>query len=428
MRVRRVIQLLVILCCILTVTSKLNAKTTVPIPPNHHFLIADSPSSNESAPSIAYDPDRQQFLVAYINLVAQPPAINAVCINGMGEVISSYVLGSGWDPDAVYDPANNSYIIVWEEYVQASAVRTIMANSVSGTCCQQVGCAGAPFEVSGDRSGDELWAAVAYNQHAAHQDLLIVWWEDEDILNQNSIWGRRMDGTTLKGPSFPIVSKSTEDNIRPDVAYNLNMNEFIVVYAKDLTDGTTANSFDIYGIRLKNEANSTGGVISGSEHAIDTTINNQYDPAVAAYRLNQNTPYFVVFTDEFSDTKGDIRGYLLDKTGNPQTLVRIATETNAWEENPRIHSFEPRGGYAVVWTHMVTIPNRDVMWRKVSPQGQTGNAHIVFDSPNQETQPDIINCIDFPFAVWTDVDGSDAGVYGRFLYEKTFIPLVLRNP
>ena len=232
-----------------------------------------------------------------------------------------------------------------------------------------------------------------------------------------------------KGSKFPIMNDTASDAIRPDVAYNLNMNEFIVVYAKDLTNGTGTNAFDIYGIRLKNEANSTGGIIGGSEKAIDNSSNEQFYARVATYRLNHDTPYLVIFRDKWNDVQGDIRGYLVNKEGNPVQLLNISTQPNVIESYARIHSNEERGGYAVVWHENHDESGFDVKWRSISHDGILGSTGVVTQRPFDEGFPDIVNSMPFPFATWeSHAESNNYDVFGRFLYQKTFLPSVLRHP
>jgi hypothetical protein len=52
----------------------------------------------------------------------------------------------------------------------------------------------------------------------------------------------------------------------------------------------------------------------------------------------------------------------------------------------------------------------------------------VMTLPVSNDNPDIVNSFPFPFAVWVLNDGTGNDVYGRFLYEETFLPAALRHP
>jgi hypothetical protein len=95
----------------------------------------------------------------------------------------------------------------------------------------------------------------------------------------------------IKGGRIPI-SMTSDSHQEPDVAYNLNMNEYFVVYNRPSTVGGDVN---VYGRRITWD----GAYLS--EIPIDTSGNDQFDPAVAAYRLNRTTPYLVVFSDQWNN-------------------------------------------------------------------------------------------------------------------------------
>ena len=423
MRFRNIVRLLIIVGCILGITSTTSAEKQIYVPRNEPFPIAQVALNSEYDPTIAYDFIKQQYLVSFVNELGGSYAVNAVCLDKEGTIIQTYVLGNGLSPDAVYNPSNDTYIVVWEY----STTGNIGGARVSGNCCPQVGCTSAPWNVTYDRPGYEGTPAIAYNEHASHEDMLIVWADDENQSSHWAVWGRRLSGTTFMGSSFPITSTTTAHNYQPDVAYNLNMNEFIVVYTTDSSKGMNQTTRDINARRLWNGAGSTGGLLA--ESAIDTSGGSQDSPAVATYRLNHNTPYLVIFRDHWNDNAGDIRGYLLNKDhAMPMQLLNIATRSGIPEDTPKISSFEPRGGYAVVWTESLSGSNSNVLWRKVSPEGLMGNTIGVATTPVTNWYPDIANSLPFPLAVWVTNDGTGNDVFARFLYVETYLPAVMRNP
>lgn len=125
MRIGKLFRSLLVLTCSLTLTSTLHAATAVHVPHNNAFKIAAVPGNDENSPALAYDPGRQRFLVANVN-VSTVPVINAVCLNRDGSILATYVLGNGNDPDTVYDPSNDAYIVVFEDN------GTIMASRIAG--------------------------------------------------------------------------------------------------------------------------------------------------------------------------------------------------------------------------------------------------------------------------------------------------------
>lgn len=210
----------------------------------------------------------------------------------------------------------------------------------------------------------------------------------------------------------------------PDLAYNLNMNEYLVVFTRLPSGG---GSYGVYARRVRGDGGTQPGLLK-----IDDTDNDQYNPAVAAYRLNHDTPYLVVFNDTWNDTAGDVRGYLVDKEGNPDTLLNIAETKGQQEFDPAIAHSEAWGGYFVTWTQG-PITDHDIFGRQVSNIGLpypefdiSGSAAtpLVCDrSSSQITVGDVS-----ALAVWTDPCGSAGGldILGRMLGYQIYLPLIIR--
>jgi hypothetical protein len=208
---------------------------------------------------------------------------------------------------------------------------------------------------------DEMRPRVDYNTHPSYDSFLVVWYEIDS--SGMSTWvyvrGRLVTGVEGAGVSgsntlvtdSEIAVDQVNYHLVPDVAYNLNHNEFLVVYVKDpsLAGGTGAE--DIYGRRM-----TADGVLL-AENAIDSSGEKQDYPAVAAYRLNMTNPYVVVFEDYWNDSAGDVRGYYLGVDGTPTTLITFADTSGEIEKMPHIASSEALGGYTAVWTEFDTTEN-----------------------------------------------------------------------
>jgi hypothetical protein len=206
--------LFAIIVIVLVVTSSAQADVTVVYPPPYGIPVAVATDVQETSPAVAYDPGRRQYLVAFNAYTFSTSVIKATCLNQFGEIVASYTLGKGIHPDVVFDPAHDMYMVIWENHTSGR----IDAVNVSGSCCPSPSvCVGIPFTVTGDRPGYEAWPSIAYNAHAAHQDFLIVWHDDENTVNTYGVWGRRMITTTLKGESFHINHPESSYNYAADV-------------------------------------------------------------------------------------------------------------------------------------------------------------------------------------------------------------------
>jgi len=167
----------------------------------------------------------------------------------------------------------------------------------------------------------------------------------------------------------------TDINFEPDVTYNLNMNQFFAVYTH------SAASLDVYARLVAHDH--LGNLVLLAETIIDSSGDDQYNPAVAAYRLNHATPYLAVFSDTWNDSTSDVRGYLVDQDGLPNTLINIADTQGQREFNPAIAHSEDWGGYLVTWTQG-PVSDTDIFGMRVSNTGVTDDE---FDIANFGTAP-----------------------------------------
>jgi len=375
--------------------------------------IATVLGNTEEFPAVAYDEGRDRYLVVYQN----DSTINGICLTAAGDTVAAYAIGTGVRPDVAYNVRNDQYLVVWDD------TSDIEGAYVSGTCCMDPGCNGAPFPISYDRPGLEFGPAVAYNHHPNYKDYLVVWTDDGNLVSHWAIYGRRVTSSyAFSGSSFAITETTAAWNYDPDVAYNLNMNEYLVVYISRPFLGSDLQPGDVYGRRVYN----AGGGGLHPEQAIDTSAGHQDQPSVAAYHLNASTPYVVVFRDYWNDTAGDVRGYLANTNGAPVSLLHISTEPLVPETQPDIASSDAMGGYVVAWTRE-TMPGADIYARRMSSTGVMEDVIEITALSNYEEEAVVAGGVPVPIAVWHAGNGADMDVYGRFLYRQTYLPLTLRG-
>jgi hypothetical protein len=370
-------------------------------------------SSDHQNPAVAYDEGRDRYLVVY---EAPSGGQAAVCVDPDGTIVRIYTAGSGQHPDVVYSADHDQYLIVYD------SGGNIEGQFVSGSCCMQVGCIGAPFVISGDRPSTEYGPAVAYNTNSNHQDYLAVWTDTGGF--GNGVYARQiLSAAQTPNPSFAITDTTAAWNYEPDVAYNLNRNEYLVVYTHDSSKGGDPNALDIYGRLVKN----FGGVAPLAENPINTSANVQQHATVAAHRLNYETPYLVAFDDYWNDPAGDVRAYLVFTTGVPSTPINIATVSGRQEILPDLASSEPLGGFTAVWMQE-NGSDWDVYWRRVNDNGFLyPSAPVVAVVGKSEEYPTVAGGIPTTLAVWQE-QNADWDIYARCLdYHKVYLPLVLRN-
>ena len=282
------------------------------------------------------------------------------------------------------------------------------------------------FVISGDRPGVEANPRVAYNRHDLHQDYLVVWIDQHATLM--AVWARRVSATGPTGSSFTVASEAGASITDPDVAYNLNHNEYLVVYVRD-PGGPGAK--DIYGRRVHNAAG--GGLLP--IQPIDRSSGDQEYPVVAAHHLNQATPYLVVYRDYRTDTvNGDIRGYLCTAKGEPSSLLNIAAASGLVEGSPAIANADSLG-YTLVWQQYDPDSKGWAIFGRRVTGG--GDMHPSFEvslggrelpANHEEFWPAVAGGAPNALVVWHENLSTpmNLNVFGRLLGYRVYLPLMRR--
>ena len=378
------------------------------------FLISERTSS-ESQPAIAFNPNDQEFLVVWSNYWG-PNAwdIYAQRVSIDGQLLSWFYVGDGWYPDVAYNPANNSYLVVYMREDSMSGDNDIWGRHVAST-----GLLDSEFSIA-ISAADEGYPSVAYNEHTNFQDFMVVWARD-DLIQAQRVAGSPQGGpggSNLIGSKLD-VSQAGRIAWWPDIAYNLNRNEYLVVYQQESTPGSFI--FDIYGRRI------TGDSILLTEQAIDASGNDQVNPKAAAYWPNNATPYLVVFDDMWNDSQGDVRGYLVDGDGMPNTLINISIESNIYEGDPEVVSSVTMGGYSVIW--LKTDGATHLWGRRVSP---TGTVEPVFQisetalSPGYYAESAVAGGSPVGLVAWETTGQPLRDLAGRLLSYGVHLPVIRR--
>lgn len=392
------------------------------------FPVDIGPGDQEN-PAIVYNSQHQEFLAAYN---VSGGTINIARLSNTGAVLFNdppvtYAF-NGESPALAYNSAADQYLLVWCE---GADIKMTRFNGIGELIIPTVTIStpGIAWSVA--------HPAVDFNVHGSWENFLVVWEAEvqKGAVTTNIVMARRVAGVSgagdgggeFIGGEFEIASSTTEWNTEPDVAYNLNHNEFLVVYTRDSSMGINPQVQDVYGTLI----NASGGVMA--EHAIDNAGMGQYAPVVAAYRLNQATPYLVIYTDN-GDPQGSVWGQLVDVAGNPSGgVLSIGAIWGTPEGEPDIASSEALGGYTVAWSRF--DGDWDIYVRRVSNTGNMEDAINVSVCGNvligcNEQSPAVAGGSPVTMTLWQDgcFPGSAGGwdIAGRLLGYWIYLPLVVR--
>lgn len=221
-----------------TIASMLTTTEPIPISPD---------MSMQRHPALAYNSQDDEYLIVWWdnNIRGQITSVEesgSIIFVGQDFCISTAT--SGEERLAVaYNSTDNEYLVVWKDGRNFDVTNwDIYAQRVSADGELK----GDNFSIA-DEIKEQFVPAVAYNSE--HNEYLIVWADlREEVAREYDIYGQRLSGTGQPhGPNF-IIASNEHWQAYPDVAYNSENNEYLVVWQEDQRNGSPD---DIYGQRVQ---------------------------------------------------------------------------------------------------------------------------------------------------------------------------------
>ncbi|MBW7885999.1 MAG: hypothetical protein H3C34_25895 [Caldilineaceae bacterium] len=383
-------------------------------------VMADG-SLSEMRPAIAYNGDRDEYLVVWYNDRPGNDDIRAQRVAGNGALRGGpfYIsAGSGAErrnPSVAYSPDQKRYLVVWEH--DDGTYSRIFGRVVEGT--GQL--AGTEFPIStGPALKNCFTPAIAYASTA--NKFLVVWQRTVVAALSSDIEGQvLMDTGSPQGTNFIIHQGTTPfDSAAPALAYNRRRNEHLVVWEQL---DKSASITDIYG-RLVT-GNGTPLLPESIEYARFTVSN--YKPAVAAIpTASPIGQYFIIWELQYAAGDRNIYGRIAAGDGSPGTGLYLAGSVRD-ETSPAIVGDEGRQLYFGVWTRPADPPLAlESIYYRLS---NTGAVTLVPDTwlmgsfaghaaVATGTSGDI-------FTVAEDLPlGGTQGIYGQLWGERVYMPVV----
>ena len=366
-------------------------------------------------PAVAYNWKHDEYLVVWQNTWGGGGSdIYAQRVTSTGEVKSWFAVTAGphrrTQPSVAYDPVNDRYLVVWayDTFGDGSDSdlwgRLIPWNGPSSSLPEFAICLWNTWQFGPN---------VAYGR--AQEEYLVVWYNQYQTGPlPNYVSGQRIragDGG-FQGGTLTIANHATEQRWRPDVAYNLARNEYLVVYD---------SGYDIFGTRLTGN----GVKLSGGEFSIAGWPDPENRPAVAACR--EADQYAVVWS---SYRMGDYDLYVRFIRGDgtlesPSPISELAGD----QGNADVACDESGQEYLVTWQE--TLTQTGVSGRMISPNKTMGPGFQIVPPgpPPGHVTPAVGGGESNYLVVWSHQRGTTAfrDIHGRLITPYTaFLPLVRR--
>ena len=260
--------------------------------------------NHQQAPALAYNSQDNDYLVVWQDDWCEaypyttPDNIYGGKVDGairLRKFVTISEAGNSQEAPAVaYNSRDKQYLVVWEDFRHGNW-------DIYG---QLVSAAGDPlggnFAIS-DILKDQRLPAVAYN---SQDNVYLVVWQDNRDGNWD-IYGRRISADGGMHGDFPI-SRAAGSQQAPVVAYNGQNNEYLVAWQDGRGDDE-----DIYGQRVSNEDKLLGG-----ECPISVFANDQEHPDVA-YNSQANEYLVVWQDERNGEDNDDIYGQRVAPSPTP---------------------------------------------------------------------------------------------------------------
>jgi hypothetical protein len=392
-------------------------------------LVISAMDLDEYLPSVAYNSKRKEYLVVWhATWPVNPRDIRGQRVSIRGELLGSpFViwedpegLRDSAQPSVAYDPEYDRYLVVWSYDVSKRDIdwdiwgRFIPWNGPSATY--------QAFPISFSATTKEWNPVVALNRHGSWKEFLVVWTNDHETA-YDYISGRRVkaDGTGLIGTGPLILAQHVSENrVRPDLAYNLARNEYLLVYD---------NGQDILAKRL--EANGNPLPPFTSEFTIAGWPDPETIPSVAA--CNTADQYLVAWQSfQGGGPDDDVYARFVTGAGVVEDVFPVYN-TPAHERNPAVACNAAGRQYLVVWEQQYSnLSGPFGVWGRIIHTNKKLDPPfgITYVPNSQGTTPAVASNAASYFVAWQHLRGASSylDIHGRVLAPyAAYLPLTVRK-
>jgi len=242
----------------------------------------DSSSKSSFLPSVAYNPNNQEFVIVHWNHYDLSGDLHNEILgnrirasdgNGLSDniiiIINSTVSSSYYVPDIAYNAYRNEYLVVYDDDEDIFGVRY----DVEALPLNEITVAAWP--------GKEIMPAVA--ACAAGNQYLVVWQAFPEVYN-SAIYARFVNGNGTLGDVY-LIYDSTDLELAPDVTCSRYGHEFLSTWQTLYYDIYGDLKFGVLGRIVKMDGS------MGDLFIITESTNDYTKPAIAA----ASTDYMVVW-------------------------------------------------------------------------------------------------------------------------------------
>jgi hypothetical protein len=236
--------------------------------------ITISSDLQDRLPQVAYNSNRDEYLVVWQTVDPSPGEVRGARVDHYGRLLADFVISAAVrersQPAVAYDPDRDQYLVVWAFYNGTDG-------DVYGRLVPWDGPDPAIPEhpINTWASTDQFEPRVGYSR--TEQEYMVMWTTSSSS-GPMDISAQRVDAPSLGLIGGPFnVAQGSESRCHPDLAYDQARNEYLVVYEVRFS----SSDYDVYAVRMT----ATGAILGGGEILIAVSPVVEARPAVSASRV-----------------------------------------------------------------------------------------------------------------------------------------------
>jgi len=238
-------------------------------------------------------------------------------------------------PDVAASTSAQQFLVVWEDYRRVNTRGVDVYGQIMSADGVRIG---KNFRAGGGNGSHAMNPAVASNET---QGEYVVVWDEMRNSHDFNIYGQRVSTTGARlGKPFKI-SVSDRDEYDPDVVWNSDRNEYLVVW-RDNRDWVS-RSADIWAQRL--DAN--GGRV-GSHFRV-TSLGGTADEWRPAVAYNTVAKRYLVVWEDLRQTRSGIRGRLVSGAGALIGTDFLVSQAMTIDTFPSVSTSTSVGKFWTAW-------------------------------------------------------------------------------
>lgn len=363
----------------------------------YESAISAEPGQQMPYPAVAYNGDDQQYLAVWADLYTGE--IYGLRLSADGQpleepwIIESAASSMDINLDATYNSSRNHYLVIWND---------ADADHIVGRRVYPAGKSTDYFVVEDSNGGQ--FPSMAYD--AASDYFLVAWQAAGDI------YARLLDGQGMTLGSLIEVSTAADEQKDPDVAFDPDHEQFLVVWG---TDRPASGDDDIEGRIVLTD----GTPLAPSFCLAGCSDANRRELPAVTYNPDDDE-YMVVYQYVQAPNDLDLYGRRATWDGNV-----TGSEFDVWTETGGVHQQEADivyipalNRYYVIWADGRNSADNgyDLYGRWLGADGSpVGFSIPVFRYPGGQRWPDLAYDAAHQQAlvVWNDTRRSYDGTYAR---------------